>query len=90
MILGVSGGEHPILLYKDNNVPMGLSTDDEGVARIDLTHEYVRAAATYDLSYDELKTMSFDTLRYSFLPEAEKAAALADLEGRFAAFEARF
>lgn len=35
--------------------PVALSTDDEGVSRIDMTHEYVRAAETYGLSYSDLK-----------------------------------
>src|SRR2546429_3135011 len=30
------------LMYKMFGVPMALATDDEGVSRIDLTHEYVR------------------------------------------------
>jgi hypothetical protein len=45
-----------------------LSTDDEGVSRIDLTHEYLRAALTYDLSYEDLKTLARNSLEYAFLP----------------------
>jgi hypothetical protein len=47
-----------------------LATDDEGIARIDLTNEYLRAALTYDLGYRELKTMARNSLAYSFLPGA--------------------
>ena len=43
-ILGVEGDEHPFPIYRAAHVPVALSTDDEGVSRIDLTHEYVRAA----------------------------------------------
>jgi adenosine deaminase len=32
-------------------VPVALSTDDEGVSRIEITGEYVRAALDYRLSY---------------------------------------
>ena len=67
-ILGVTGDEHPIRAYLKYNVPVALSTDDEGVARIDLTHEYQRAVETYDLSYDDLKYLSRNALAYSFLP----------------------
>ncbi|MEH6583633.1 MAG: hypothetical protein V7754_16980, partial [Halioglobus sp.] len=49
-------------------VPLALSTDDEGVSRIDLTHEYQRATQSYDLSYDDLKELSRNALAYSFLP----------------------
>lgn len=49
---------------------MALSTDDEGIERIDLTHEYVRAVETHDLSYADLKAMVRNSLEYSFLPGA--------------------
>jgi adenosine deaminase len=45
-ILGISGKDHPFPLYQKFGVPVALSTDDEGVSRIDLTHEYVRAVQT--------------------------------------------
>jgi adenosine deaminase len=50
------------------NVPVTLSSDDEGVSRIDLTHEYVRAVQTYDLHYADLKRMVRTSLEHSFLP----------------------
>jgi len=68
IILDVRGDEHPLPLYLEAGVPVTLATDDEGVARIDLTHEYLRAALTYDLGYRELKTMARNSLAYSFLP----------------------
>jgi len=49
-------------------VPVALSTDDEGVSRIDMTHEYVRAAETYALSYVDLKQMVRAGLEHNFLP----------------------
>ena len=52
-----------------------MSTDDEGVSRIDLTHEYVRAVETYDLSYADLKHLVRNSLDYSFLPGASLWAA---------------
>jgi adenosine deaminase len=70
VILGVSGKNHPFPLYRQFNVPVALSTDDEGVSRIDLTNEYVRAVQTYDLSYADLKKMARTGLEHSFLPGA--------------------
>jgi adenosine deaminase len=67
-ILGVSGREHPLPLYRQYGVPVALSTDDEGVSRIDMTHEYVRGAETYGLSYSDLKQMARTSLEHSFLP----------------------
>jgi len=68
VILGVSGRDHPFLMYRMFGVPVALATDDEGVSRIDLTHEYVRAVQTYDLHYVDLKHMVRTSLEHSFLP----------------------
>ena len=70
VILGVSGKDHPFSLYRMFGVPVALSTDDEGVSLIDLTHEYVRAVQTYDLHYADLKPMVRTGLEHSFLPGA--------------------
>jgi adenosine deaminase len=67
VILGVSGKDHPFPIYRQFNVPVALSTDDEGVSRIDLTHEYVRAVETYGLNYLELKQMVRTGIEHSFL-----------------------
>jgi adenosine deaminase len=55
-------------MYRQYNVPVALTTDDEGVARIDLTHEYVRAVAEFHLTYPELKDMVRTGLEHNFLP----------------------
>jgi adenosine deaminase/adenosine deaminase CECR1 len=70
VILNVRGDEHPLPVYLEAGVPVTLATDDEGVARIDLTNEYLRAALTYDLGYRQLKTMARNSLAYSFLAGA--------------------
>jgi len=70
VILGVSGKEHPFPIYRKFGVPVALSTDDEGVSRIDLTHEYVRAVETYGLRYAEVKLLVRTGLEHSFLPGA--------------------
>jgi adenosine deaminase len=67
-ILNVKGGDHPLAAYMAAHVPFSLSTDDEGVSRIDLTHEYARAAEEQDLSYVDLKHSARDSLEHSFLP----------------------
>jgi len=67
VILGVSGNDHPFPLYRMFHVPVALCSDDEGVSRIDLTHEYVRAVQTYDLNYADLKQMVRAGIEHSFL-----------------------
>ena len=68
LILGISGKNHPFPIYRKFGVPVALSTDDEGVSRIDITHEYVRAVETYGLTYADLKQMVRTGLEHDFLP----------------------
>jgi adenosine deaminase len=68
VILNIKGADHPLPLYRQYHVPVALSTDDEGVSRINLTHEYVRAAMTYPLTYGDFKQMVRTALEHSFLP----------------------
>jgi adenosine deaminase len=86
-ILGLRGARHPLRAYLRAGVPVVLSTDDEGVSRIDLTHEYQRAVEEHGLSYSELKQISRNGIEYSFLPPDEKARVLARLNAAIAAFE---
>jgi len=67
-ILGISGANHPLPLYRKAQVPVALSTDDEGVSRIDLTHEYVKAALDFNLTYADLKQMARTGMEHNFLP----------------------
>jgi hypothetical protein len=69
-ILGVRGKDHPLPIYMKYGVPVALATDDEGVSRSDMTHEYLRAVQTYDLSYADLKRMARQSEEHSFLPGA--------------------
>jgi adenosine deaminase len=68
VILGVKGDAHPLPIYLRYGVPVALATDDEGVSRSDMTHEYWRAVQTYDfLGYKELKRMARMSFEHSFL-----------------------
>lgn len=70
VILNVKGKDHPFMIYRKYGVPVALATDDAGVSRIDLTHEYVRAAETYPLTYLDFKKMVCTSLEHAFLPGA--------------------
>lgn len=67
-ILGVEGNRHPLNLYLAAGVPAVLSTDDLGVLRSDMTQQFLIAARDHDLDYEELKTLSRNSLHYAFLP----------------------
>ena len=66
-ILGIKGDDHPFPLYRAAHVPVALSTDDEGVSRSDITHEYVRAALDYHLEYADLKQLARTGMEHNFL-----------------------
>lgn len=86
VILGVKGADHPFALYRASGVPVVLSTDDQGVLRSDLTHEYQRAVQEHGLRYPDLKRISRNGLEYAFIagaslwrsePGGERVAACA-------------
>jgi adenosine deaminase len=70
LILGIRGKDHPLPVYRAAHVPVALSTDDEGVSRIDLTHEFQHAVTDFGLGYGDLKNMARTSLEHSFLPGA--------------------
>lgn len=86
-ILGVKNAAHPLLLYRHQHVPFVISTDDAGVSRNNLSYEYLLYVSRYKPSYDELKKVVYNSIRYSFLSDAEKDAETLKLDKRFAAFE---
>ncbi|MBV8666688.1 MAG: adenosine deaminase [Burkholderiaceae bacterium] len=87
-ILGVRDQDHPLSLYRKFGVPFVLATDDAGVSRSNLTGEYVLFASRYRTDYAEIKKLSYDSLRYSFLADQDKQRLLKSLDVRFAKFEA--
>lgn len=67
-ILGVKGADHPLAMYLAAGVPVVLSTDDEGVSRSDMTHEYQRAVQEQGVDYPTLKQIARNGLTYAFIP----------------------
>ncbi|MDI1283720.1 MAG: hypothetical protein PSV46_04930 [Reyranella sp.] len=88
-ILGVKGEAHPVLIYRELGVPFVISTDDAGVSRNNLSGEYLLYTSRYKPGYDALKETVANSIRYSFLSDAEKAVELMSLAQRFAAFEVK-
>ncbi len=86
-ILGITGARHPFMSYWKAGVPVVLSSDDPGVSRNDLTHEYQRAVESYGLSYAGIKKLSRNAITYNFLPPAEKSKLTKQWEDAMSAFE---
>ena len=67
LILGISGSRHPLATYLEYGVPVALATDDEGVARSEISMEFLKAAEDQGLGYLQLKTMARNSLQYAFI-----------------------
>jgi hypothetical protein len=70
LILGVRGREHPLATYLLYGVPVALATDDEGVARSEISREYLKAAEEQGLGYLQLKAMARTSLQHAFVAGA--------------------
>ncbi|MEC7838687.1 MAG: hypothetical protein VX777_01455 [Chlamydiota bacterium] len=77
-VLGITNGNHPIILFIRNGVPFVFCTDDEGVNRSSLSKEFAKAAIRYGkhdshlsedsrLTYHLMKKSSLQSIRKSFL-----------------------
>jgi hypothetical protein len=89
LILGVRRENHPFPVYRKFGVPVVIATDDEGVSRSDMTHEYLRAVESYGLNYADLKKLVRDSIEYSFAEPSVKSSLLTDLDSRFTQFGSR-
>lgn len=87
-INGLKDENHPVTLYRKYGVPYVISTDDAGVTRHTLSNEYVLFASRYKPDYAEMKKASYNSIRYAFLPAAEKSRLTRQLDTRYAKFEA--
>ena len=67
LILGISGARHPLATYLEYGVPVALATDDEGVARSEISNEFLKAAEDQELGYLQLKTLARNSLQYAFI-----------------------
>src|SRR6185503_14603447 len=74
-LLDVDGDAHPAESLLRQGVPVAFATDDQGILRVDMNDEIVRALTTQTISYHYVKRAIRASLASSFLP----GARLADL-----------
>ncbi len=79
--------QHPFLAFLRLGIPVSLSTDDEGIFETDINTECEKAISQTDIQYEEMKELTLNSIRTSFLPPAEKSALLKVVENDLAAFE---
>jgi adenosine deaminase len=90
-ILKVKDDRHPVVLYKKYNVPIVISTDDEGVLRTNLIEQYVLLAKRYPgIKYADIKKFVYNSIQYSFIEEpVVKQKLTARLDADFKKFEGK-
>jgi adenosine deaminase/aminodeoxyfutalosine deaminase len=68
-----SYAEHPLRQYFDRGLLVTLNSDDPAFFASDLAQEYMLAHTEQGFSPAELRQLAVNSMRASFLPEAEKA-----------------
>ena len=82
--------EHPFPEYLRFGIPVALSTDDRGMWDSTLSDEFFVAVREFDVSWEEIKLLSRNSLRHAFVEPETKARLLTEYERRIAAFEREF
>ncbi|MBI1784974.1 hypothetical protein HYR69_07505, partial [Candidatus Sumerlaeota bacterium] len=78
---------HPFLNMLRLGLRVSLSTDDEGILDTDIVNEYLKAVTHSDVTYNELKQMTFNSIETSFAEPELREKLLADLKKDFDNFE---
>ena len=79
--------KHPFPIYLRQGIPCCLNTDDRGMWSSNMTDEYFVAVERFNLSWKEINQLSENSLKHSFLNEAEKTDLLNSYQEACAAFE---
>lgn len=76
--------DHPLRRYFDAGLKVSLNTDNRLMSGTDLVTEYGLAAKHQGFGFDELCRLARAGFENAFLPEAERAALLARIDGEIA------
>ncbi len=79
--------QHPFPEYLRTGIPVALSTDDRGMWNSTMTDEFYVAVREFDLSWDEIRLLSLNSLQYSFLEDELKTQLLNQWAAKMKRFE---
>jgi len=82
--------QHPFPEYLRTGVPVALSTDDRGMWHSNLTDEFFVAVKSFNLSWQEVVTLSKNSLQYSFLEPQKKQNLLTTFDNRINTFKVAY
>lgn len=67
VILNTNPKNHPLTFYLENNIPITISTDDEGVLRSSLTNQYMLLVKyAPSITFKKVKSIVYNSIEYSF------------------------
>jgi len=78
---------HPFPHFLRSGIPVALSTDDRGMWDSTMTDEFFVAVTEFDLSWDEVKLLSRNSLQHAFVNIELKKNLIANYEKRILSFE---
>ena len=81
-----SYAEHPFPEYLRTGIPVALSTDDRGMWGSNMTDEFYVAVTNFNLSWEEILTLSRNSISYGFVEEDVKQQLLQTFDKRIAVF----
>ncbi|MBT8078692.1 MAG: adenosine deaminase [Gammaproteobacteria bacterium] len=79
--------QHPFPEYLRIGIPVALATDDRGMWESNMTDEFFVAVTEFNLSWDEVKLLSRNSLRYAFLPKDSRTDLMQEFDERMRRFE---
>jgi adenosine deaminase CECR1 len=82
--------QHPFPEYLRLGVPVALSTDDRGMWDSTMTDEFFVAVSEFDLTWAEVRTLSRNSIEYSFVDEETKARLLRNFDKSIEKFSRNF
>ncbi len=85
----VAYSQHPFPEYLRTGIPVALSTDDRGMWDSTLTDEFFVAVTEFNLTWEEVKTLSRNSLQYAFVEEPVKQRLLDEYDRKIRDFERR-
>ncbi len=79
-----SYAEHPLKKLIEAGCVVTLNSDDPPLFNTTLTDEYIHAVEDMGLTLNQLETVALNAVRYSYLPDEEKSALLAEFQSSYA------
>ncbi len=79
--------QHPFPEYLRIGIPVALSTDDRGMWDSTMTDEFYVAVTEFNLSWEEVKLLSENSLKYAFVEESVSHDLLETYRSRIGKFE---